>query len=173
MSHLLKLPVGGLKEGQHKFDFEIGDEFFEGFEESEIRQGSLVAVVEMEKRSTHADLTISIRGSVIVPCDRCLEMFSMPVDCENRLLVKFGKSIEGADPDIVSMSSDEHELELSQHFYDYINLALPIRRIHGAGNAGSGTCDPEMLKRLEELRTEEGEANDPRWDDLKKLMNDN
>jgi hypothetical protein len=30
-----------------------------------------------------------------------------------------------------------------------------------------------MLKKLEELIIEEEKENDPRWDELKKLMNDN
>jgi len=92
MSGLYNIPLSGLKEGRHTFDFEIGKEFFEDFEESEIKEGSLKAYVGMEKRSSHLDLQIRIAGSVMICCDRCLEMFSKPLDCENRLLVKLGKN---------------------------------------------------------------------------------
>jgi uncharacterized metal-binding protein YceD (DUF177 family) len=51
-------------------------------------------------------------------------------------------------------------------------LALPIRKIHPDDSNGNSTCDPVMLKKLEDLRVEESE-NDPRWDELKKLMNNN
>ena len=51
MSGLYNIPLSGLKEGRHTFDFEIGKEFFEEFEESEIKEGSLKAYVEMDKRS--------------------------------------------------------------------------------------------------------------------------
>jgi uncharacterized metal-binding protein YceD (DUF177 family) len=173
MSTSLTIPVSGLKEGKHLIDFEIGNEFFEGFEESEIKVGALVAVVELEKRSSHADLSIRISGSVMISCDRCLELFPMNIDCENRLLIKFGKNIEGDDPEIVSLSAEEHEFDLSQHFYDYIHLALPIRRVHPDAPGGKSACNPEMLRRLAELRTEEEGETDPRWDELKKLMNDN
>ncbi len=50
------IPLAGLKEGRHSFDFEINEEFFEKFEESEVKEGKLVANVEIEKRSTLADL---------------------------------------------------------------------------------------------------------------------
>ena len=173
MSGLYTISISGLKEGQHTFDFEIGNEFFEEFEESEIKEGSLKAYIEMEKRSSHLTLLVRISGTVIICCDRCLEMFARPLQCENRLLVKPGKSISDDDPDIISLSSDENELDLRQNFYEYIHLALPIKRVHPDDKNGNSTCNPEMLKKLKELLVDEEDEKhiDPRWDDLKKLMN--
>ena len=173
MSGLYTISISGLKEGQHTFDFEIGNEFFEEFEESEIKEGSLKAYIEMEKRSSHLTLLVRISGTVMICCDRCLEMFARPLQCENRLLVKPGKSISDDDPDIISLSSDENELDLRQNFYEYIHLALPIKRVHPDDKNGNSTCNPEMLKKLKELLVDEEDEKhiDPRWDDLKKLMN--
>jgi uncharacterized protein len=165
--------ISGLKEGRHKFDFEIDDKFFESFEESEIKEGSLRADIEIEKRSSHMDILIKISGEVKICCDRCLEMFFYPLGCENRLLVKFGKKIGEEDPDIISLTADEHELDLQQLLYEYIHLALPIKRVHPDDADGNSTCDPEMLKKLNELKVEEENENDPRWDELRKLINDN
>ena len=173
MSGSYTIPLSGLKEGHHTIDFEIDKEFFEEFEESEVKEGSHIANIEMDKRSTHLDMIIKVSGSVRVSCDRCLEMFSQPVKSENRLLVKFGKSIEDTDPDILSVPVDEHELDLQQQLYEFIMLALPIKRVHPADKNGKSTCDPVMLKKLEELIIDEEKENDPRWDELKKLMNDN
>jgi DUF177 domain-containing protein len=165
--------ISGLKEGRHKIGFEIGNKFFESFEESEIKEGSLLADIELEKRSSHIDLLIKITGKVRVCCDRCLEMFFYPVGSENRLLIKFGKRIDDEDPDIISLPADEHELDLQQHLYEYILLALPIKRVHPDDVNGKSTCDPAMLKKLDELIVEEENENDPRWDELRKLINDN
>jgi uncharacterized protein len=173
MSRSYTIPLSGLKEGHHTIDFEIDNTFFEQFEESEVKEGSLIANIDMDKRSTHLDLIIKVSGSVRVCCDRCLEMFSQPVKSDNRLLVKFGKSIEDIDPDILSLPIDEHELDLQQQIYEFIILALPIKRVHPVDKNGKSTCDPDMLKKLEELIIEDERANDPRWDELKKLMNDN
>jgi len=174
MSGSYTIPLSGLKEGRHKFDFEIGKEFFERFEESEVKEGSLIANIELDKRSSHIDMLIAISGDVKVCCDRCLEMFLQPVRCENRLLIKFGKSIEDSDPDILSVAADEHKLDLQQHLYEFIYLALPIKRVHPDDESGKSTCDPEMMKKLEEfIVEEENKYEDPRWNDLKKLMNDN
>jgi len=173
MSGSYGIGISGLKEGRHTIDFEIDSKFFECFEESEIKEGSLFANIELGKRASHIDLLIRISGKVKICCDRCLEMFYYPVECENRLLVKFGKKIENGDPDIISLPADEHELDLQQHFYEYIHLALPIKRVHPDDQSGNSTCDPVMLKKLKELIVEEKYENDPRWDELKRLMNDN
>jgi uncharacterized protein len=173
MSGVCTIPLSGLKEGHHTIDFEIDKEFFEQFEESEVKEGSLIAIIEMDKRSSHLDLLIKVSGSVRVSCDRCLEIFSQPVSSENRVLVKFGKSVGDIDPDILSLPIDELELDLKQQIYEIIILALPIKRVHPVDKKGKSTCDPVMLKKLEELIVEEEKENDPRWDELKKLMNDN
>jgi uncharacterized metal-binding protein YceD (DUF177 family) len=173
MSRTYTIPLGGLKEGRHTFDFEIDKVFFEQFEESEVKEGSLIANIVMDKRSSHLDLAIRISGNVRICCDRCLELFFYPLVCENRLLVKFGKSLDDIDPDILSLPVGESELDLQQHIYEFILLALPIRRVHPDDENGNSTCDPEMLKKLDELIVEEDPESDPRWNELKKLMNNN
>jgi uncharacterized metal-binding protein YceD (DUF177 family) len=173
MSGLYALPISGLKEGRHYYDFEINKEFFEQFEESEVKEGNLKAVIEADKRSTHIDLVIRIRGDVRISCDRCLGVFSQTIDCENRLLIKFGKVHDESDPDIITMPADENELDLRQYFYEYIVLALPIQRVHPNDKNGKSTCNPEMLKKLKEHIVNEENGTDPRWDELKKLVNNN
>jgi len=173
MSGSFVIPLSGLKEGHHTIDFEIDKEFFEQIEESEVKEGCLIANIEMDKRSSHLDMIIRVSGSVRISCDRCLEIFSQPVSSENRLLVKFGEKIEDIDPDILSVPTDDYKLDLQQQIYEFIMLALPIKRVHPADKKGKSTCDPVMLKKLEELLIIEEKENDPRWDELKKLMNNN
>ncbi len=173
MSGLFAIPISGLKEGLHNYDFEINNEFFDQFEDSEVKEGVLSASVAADKRSSHIDIAIRIRGNVTIACDRCLGIFSHPVSCENRLLVKFAKTSDDADPDIITIPSDEHELDLKQYFYEYILLALPIQKVHPADKNGRSTCDPEMLKKLDEHIIEKETGPDPRWDELKKLINKN
>ncbi|HEX2974314.1 MAG TPA: DUF177 domain-containing protein, partial [Bacteroidales bacterium] len=79
MSSTYIIPLSGLKEGLHEFDFEIDRKFFEKIEESEVKEGKLLADVTVEKRSTHADLSVRINGTVGVSCDRCLDTFDYPV----------------------------------------------------------------------------------------------
>ncbi len=41
MSGFYTIPISGLREGKQTYDFGIGREFFEQFEESEIKEGKL------------------------------------------------------------------------------------------------------------------------------------
>jgi uncharacterized protein len=172
MSGLFTIPISGLKDGRHLYDFEIGNGFFEGFEESEIKEGKLSVNIILDKRSSHFELTFKISGKVKVCCDRCLEMFFQPVESENRLLVKYGKERDDSDPDLLVIPAEEYELDVRQYIYEFILLALPIQKVHPGGSKDN-ECDPEMIKKLHEHIISEEKSNDPRWDELKKLMNNN
>lgn len=172
MSGLYTIPVNGLKEGRHTFKIEINKEFFDLFEESEINEGELIAVIEADRRSSHIDLQISISGKVKVSCDRCLDFFDQPVECQNKLMVKFGNSFNDNDPDMIIIPSVESELDLKHYFYEFIHLALPIQRLHPDDILGNSTCNPLMLEKLREYIVEDKEdKNKPEWDELKKVLN--
>jgi uncharacterized metal-binding protein YceD (DUF177 family) len=174
MSRSYLITLNGFEEGHHSYDLEITREFFDLFEESEIREGELVAVIDLEKCSSNIDLTIRISGKVKVCCDRCLEMFDHPVECENRLLVRVGKVFDDSDPEVITVPSSEHELDIKQYLYEFILLALPIQRLHPDDDDGRSTCNPVMLQKLGEYLVEgENDKYDSRWDELKKLMDNN
>jgi uncharacterized protein len=173
MSGFFNIPISGLKEGHHLFGFEIGNKFFEEFEESEIKEGNLSVQVELNKLSSHFDLNIKINGEVRICCDRCLELFFHPIACENRLLVKFGKKWDDNDPDLITVPAEEHELDIKQYLYEFIHLALPIQRVHPGNEVGTNSCNPDMLRKLKEHIVNVEKENDPRWDELKKLINNN
>ncbi len=172
MSGLFSIPISGLKEGRRLYEFEVGNGFFEGFEESEIKEGNLSVNIILNKRSSHFELDFKISGKVKVCCDRCLEMFFQPVECENRLLVKYGKERDDSDPDLLVITAEEYELDVRQYIYEFILLALPIQKVHPGGSS-ENECNPEMIKKLREHIVSEDKATDPRWDELKKLMNNN
>jgi len=170
---LYSIPLAGLKEARYTYEFRIGYDFFEAFEGSEIKRGEFTAVVVLQKCSTHLELDIVINGRAEVVCDRCLDPFFIPVSSANRLFVRQGKEWDEDDPDMITMPLDEHEIDLGQFFYEYIHLALPIKRIHPDDVNGNSTCNPDMIRKLSDhLLHGEAHAN-PRWDDLRKLTGNN
>ena len=173
MPGLYSIPLAGLKEARYTYDFKIGDDFFKAFEGSEIQRGELDAVVVLQKSSTHIELDIVINGRAEVMCDRCLETFYLPLSSVNRLVVKQEREWEEVDPDMITMPLDEHEIDLSQFFYEYIHLALPLKRIHPDDSEGRTTCNPEMIRKLEDHLISGETDYDPRWDELKKLTRNN
>ncbi len=162
-----------LKVGKHTFNFEIDNKFFEAFEESEIKQGKVNVDVILNRQSLMLDFLISIEGQVEVTCDRCLEGFDLPISYEGSLYVKFGESRSDEGEEIIILTNDDSEINISQYIYESICLSLPIQRYHGM-NGTKSKCNKEMIKKLKSLlsnspKKEESEEVDPRWNKLKDI----
>lgn len=169
------IPLTGLKEGSHIYEFEIDSDFFAGFEGSEIGAGELSAVVTLVKRSSHMELEMALRGSVEVECDRCLEPYMQRVETKGRLLIKDGNQWEEVDDEVLIIPHGESQLDLSQLIYEFAHLGLPIKRLHPEDDEGYSGCDPDMLERIDGFTDDDREGDekyDPRWSDLGKLKED-
>lgn len=163
----------GLKEGRHTFEFLVNKEFFENYTESIISNGSLKVTVSLEKSSMLLVLDFTIKGEVEVPCDRCLDLFMLPLYFKGKLFVKFGETNEELSDDVLVLNTNEHGLNIAQYIYENIHLSLPYKRIHPDLPGGESGCNPEMLNKLNELIIHDtpAEPNDSRWDQLKGLLN--
>lgn len=162
----------GLSVGEHLFEFNISDSFFEDLDYSEIKQGNINVILKLLKQSSMMVLNFEISGTVRMNCDRCAAEFDLPINGNYKLIVKVGgNDASGEDDDIITIAANEHELDLSQYLYEYITLSLPGKRVHPDDKKGKSTCDKEMLKKLDHFITEEEkkEENDPRWNDLKNI----
>ena len=82
------------------------------------------------------------------------------------LIVKFGESHGEETEDIFIITENEHSFDLSPFIYEYINLLVPYRRVHGMDAEGKSLCNPEMTKYISD---EETRTVDPRWNALKQL----
>ena len=142
------IPFKGLRLGSHTFEFEIDDRCFDAFEGSEIHRGHLNVNVELEKQSNGLLLTVSIRGGVVVTCDRCLDEFEMPVDYTGNLVVRFSETETDYDGDVMWINPAEGEFSLAQYLYESIWLSLPYQKVHPLDASGQPTCDPDMLSRF-------------------------
>ncbi len=172
-----KLRLSGVEDGIYCFSINCDKEFFELAEISEVRDGNLNLRVEMSKTEKLVDVKCHFEGYVIAPCDRCLLPVTLPMDFDERLIVKLVPSVEEGenddDDDIWVLEENTYELDIYQFVYESIFLALPISIIHEDDEDGHSTCDPEALSKLEELSgSENKEENDPRWDALKNLKFD-
>ena len=175
------IPFKGLKEGKHNFDFELNNEFFEEFENSEIKSGEVKAQVQLTKRTQFLQFDFEMQGRIDTTCDRCLDDLELEMEYSGKLYVKFGDEEEEQSDELIVIPHEEHQFNLAQYMYDSIMLSLPYQRIHPEDEDGNSDCAPEMLERLNshlieeeiEEEIEEDEDIDPRWADLKKLLNNN
>ena len=163
----------GLDEGRYNYQFKINNDFFDDFKESEIHKASVDAEIEMIISKDLLILNISLKGMIEVQCDRCLGNYFHSIEYKTELFVEFGEKnsdISDADNKIV-LSNKEDEIVLDKHLYDYLHLSVPYQKIHPNDETGNSSCDPDMIKKLDDLNTKNNTEFDPRWDKLKDLYN--
>lgn len=158
----------GLQNGTYEIDYQLDKNFFALFENPEFEDGNLTAKIKMTVFSYGLEFCFDIQGTVKAECDRCLELFDLPVKALYNMTVKF--SDKNSDPEEadeeITLSREENEIDLRQHIYEFIVLSAPQRRIHKEGE-----CNPEMLKAIEGQYTQDEEPEtDPRWAKLKDLL---
>lgn len=164
------IPFVGLKDGEHRFDYVIEDTFFKDWEYSEVKQARIHTQVVLTKAPNLLVFDIKMEGTINIPCDRCGDSFDFPVWGERKFIVSLTNDKFEDGDDIMSLSLEASEIDISQNLYEYINLLLPQRRIHPAKEDGSTGCNPEAIKILNKFSAKEEEpATDPRWDALKKI----
>ena len=165
----LKIDLKGLVSEETTLAYDLDDTYFEALDGAEVKRGSLHVSVSIRKVTGFFELLFHADGTVVVPCDRCLDDMEQPVETENRLIVKFGSEYSEED-DVIVVPEDEGILDMSWIIYELVALVIPIRHVHAPGK-----CNSAMTKALEELSADRSSDEesvqpiDPRWEKLKNL----
>ncbi len=157
----------GLKPGTHQFEFNVGTTFFEQAEDQEIQGGNVSVQVIMIKEERMMDLHFTFTGEVVVACDRCMDPLTIGLNGEERLIVKLGDRYEEESDEVQIVPESAHHLDLAPFLYEYIHLLLPARKVHAEDENGAILCNPEVIRKLNEM--EGHHTPDPRWEALNKL----
>lgn len=171
MSNLeqFKIDLKSLVEGDNVFDFDLDDAYFEAINAPAVRNGKLHTTLEIRCGEGFFDLSFHTEGSVVIPCDLCLEEMNQEISTDNHLIVKFGEG-NSEDDDLVIVNENEGILDVTWYIYEFIELSIPLRHVHAPGK-----CNSAMMKILEEhsaARSGDGDdehAVDSRWEALSKL----
>lgn len=167
------LPLKGLGNGVHHFDFQVDGEFFKAIEGSPIEAAEVAMQVDLDKQPRLLVFDFSFTGTVRAACDRCLADIPLPVEGNNRLLVKYGEP-DGVltDDDVVFIPADTSIWSIADYVYEYIFLAMPMIKMYDCQAEATPPCDQDMLKYI--LQQEPGSDDDddddsgnPLWDALK------
>jgi uncharacterized metal-binding protein YceD (DUF177 family) len=166
MINAFKIPFVGLKLGKHEFEFDVNNSFFETLSYSLIEKGNLKVWLELEKKETMLLASFYVNGTVEMVCSRCNETMDAEIEDELEIIYKFGdESFD--DENLIVISPDSYEIDVTQPIYELITVSLPSRPIHEEGE-----CNEEMVKLIEKFQSKEKKDNDdtdPRWSALKNL----
>ena len=156
------IPFRGLSAGTHKYLFIIDKTFFDGFEYFESESGAIDVELELLKESSLLDLQFHLKGKMDLRCDRCLGDYQEIVEGNFRMVIKFGDEYAEESDEVIVLPLTENTIDLRQYIFEFVNLLLPIKRVHKEKK----DCDPDMINKLQ---THEEQENDPRWDALKNI----
>lgn len=170
------IDIYGLKDKQYVYDFESGAEFFEELEQDLIEKGHFKTHLTLDKSATMMILSFHIVGSVELMCDRSLEVFEEPLDIKERLILKYGDHDEQLADDIELIRSEAVRINIANHIFEYIALALPMKKLHPRFRTENEENDDEeevesilIYQTSEETQSDSIENEDPRWAALRKL----
>lgn len=154
----------GLALGVHEFDFDVKQSFFESFDYAEFDDIEVKVRLELEKQKHLLNLQFKLEGSVSLPCDRCGEALNLPLSSEEFLVIKFSDHHKDEGDELIVLPDSAYQINVAQHIYEYINLAVPAKRVHDTN------C--EDWEAAEDIEEQEEENNvDPRWKALEQLKN--
>lgn len=159
-----------LSNQSHDFEFDFDDRFFEEFEDSFVDKGSGKVHLVLDKSDTMIKLAFNIEGSVELTCDRSLEKFDFPIHTSQNLILKYGDDWEELSDEIVIIPRDSERINIGQFVYEFIGLAIPMKRLHPKFAQDEQSDEPEIVysSKIQEEENNEGSI-DPRWNKLKNL----
>lgn len=182
---LFDIDILQLSYGSHDYEFDINSSFFEGFEDRIIEKGELKVKLTLDKSETLLRADFVIDGYVELTCDRSLENFDYPISENNQLIFKYGSEYSELTEEIITIPKDLPTINVAQYIYEFIGLAIPIKKLHPKFAKEEEDEEDESEGILiyttkkeddeEDEEDEEDEAKtDPRWDilnNIKKNLN--
>jgi len=163
----------GLKPGEHTFEYQITDSFFENYGPQDFSDCNATVKLLLDKKSNFFLLKFEIGGKVTVNCDRCGQPFELQLWDDFDQVVKMvdnpDEMNEDEDPDVAYISKTESHLNVAEWIYEFINLSIPMQRIHPDDSTGKSGCDPKVLDMLDQMNRQANEKGNPIWKDLDKF----
>lgn len=168
----MKINIHSLRDGISVYDFETNKIDLDLVHDN--YPVGLIAVEGKVNKVDHQNIFVSIkfRAPVSFICDNCLEAFERNIDEEFTLLYTRDSETPIMDDEEVVhfLSANTQEIDLTTGIREGLTLAIPMRVLCSDGC--KGICPGCGVNLNEERCTCKHESMDPRWEGLKKLLNE-
>ncbi|GHS91762.1 hypothetical protein FACS1894203_3070 [Bacteroidia bacterium] len=187
-----KVDLKNMTNNVQEIEYLLENKFFGDIGGDDIQKGKVKVNLTVKESAGVYELNFVIDGTIIIPCDRCLDDMDFPVTTTNRLIVKLGKDYSEESDEIVIIPESEGVINLAWFIYEFIVLTIPIKHVHAPGKCNktmTSTLKKHTPKGMDDEFGGEGDAGDiiitdsdaddtedvidPRWDALKGLKEEN
>ena len=169
-----------------EYEYQLDNQFFADLDAFEVQKGQVNVSLKVRKTSGVYQLDFHTDGKVIVICDRCLDEMEQEIESDDRLRVKLGDEFSEMD-DMVVVPEEDGYINVAWFIYEFIALSIPMKHVHAPGKCNKdmvsklskhlrvrGNDDEEEMDDMEfESASDEPQAIDPRWNELKKILDNN
>lgn len=193
-----KLALSGLPQGDHRREFHLGKQFFVNMENTDIHDADLKVKLDIRHEHEMYDMTFHISGTVTLICDRCLDSLVMPLETTYHVVVKYGDAFNDETDELLVIPYEDSSLNVAYMIYDTVVLAIPMKHVHQPGkcnramsavlrkhrpgpamqvDADEAALEQDLIDEMDTMDSADSAPadtpSDPRWDELKKLTDNN
>lgn len=162
-----KVDLKGMSSDTVSYQWQVNDDFFSAVQGQEIQQGLLSVALRVKRTSDVYKMNFQFEGEVKVVCDHCLELMDQPISAEHTLEVKLGSRFED-DGDVVTVPYEDGVFNVAWNLYEMIALEIPLRHVHPECDSCTSVSEAD-----EDCDTDAPVATDPRWNELRKILDNN
>lgn len=164
----------GLALGVHNFQYELDQDKLKRLDYPEIEtidQFHFDIKLKFDKKSSFFILKFELSGNAQGVCDRCGDALNLEIWDEFDLIVKLShdagssNSSDEDDADVVFINRNDTVIDISEWIYEFIQLSLPIQRLHPNDEQGNSSCNAQALKVLEAHLVDEDTLLDKQEDE--------
>lgn len=176
MERLLDYTIGiaKLQNKEYGFSWKGDANFFAAFEDSLVEQGIFEAKLLLRKSDALLHLQFAIQGTLELTCDRSLEQFDYPFETSGTQILRFSDHAESISDEMELIPRGIAEINVAHYLYELIALAVPMKKLHPRYQTDESSEDLTLVYSSENREKEQiNEPVDPRWEELKKLIDKN
>lgn len=164
----------GLKPGEHEYNYEITDKFFEPFQQQDFTNCHAKVKLTLDKKTGFMLLKFDIDGSTQVMCDRCGNDLPLQLWEEYNMVVKMvdnpaEMNETDEDPDVFYISRTESHINVEDWIYEFINLSIPMQKMCKEDEIGGPQCNVEVLEKLKKMEDDARSDTNSIWKGLEKF----
>jgi len=170
-------------------EFDLDAAYFKKIDSPEVQKGNVKAKVSVQKKFSLFELQFALDGTILIPCDRCLDNMEQPIHYKEKLQVKFGNTFSEED-EIVIVPEADGGINVAWFLYEFIVLNIPIKHVHPTGECNK-TMVVKLKKHITRQKDDDDDNNtvvdfdddddfsndevqaDPRWDGLQNITENN
>jgi uncharacterized metal-binding protein YceD (DUF177 family) len=136
-------------------EYLLDNQFFANIDNEDVQKGKVKVSLTITKNAGVFQMSFTLNGTVVVPCDRCLDDMDYPVDTTARLIVKFGKDYSEESDEVVVIPESEGVINLAWFLYEFVALSISIKHVHAPGK-----CNKQMQAKLKKHSAKSSEDDD-------------